>query len=524
MNLINILQTQANKHPVQPALIDTHRGQRRVITFAELEHQSAQVATLLHQSGLRPGDAVLVFQPMSAELYIALGSIFRLGLIAMFLDPGQGKHYIEACCALYPPQAFIASSKAHLLRLTSPALRRIPKKFVIGLPVPGATAWLTARPLPPHPDILVCPDETPALLTFTSGSTGQPKAALRSHGFLLAQHRVLADSLQLTTGQIDLSTMPIVALANLASGVTSLIPQADLRYPGQIDPAPVLAQIQAERVDSTVASPALLARLADDGLARQIKLAGLKKVFTGGAPVFPHLLVRLQQLAPQAEVIAVYGSTEAEPIAKIAATDISSEDHQAMRSGCGLLTGHPVEAIELRILPDRWGKPIGPYSQAEFAAACCATSEVGEIVVSGDHVLSGYLHGQGDAETKFKVGDTIWHRTGDAGYLDAQGRLWLLGRCAARIDDERGRLYPFSVECAVAGQPDVQRGAVVAHRGQRVLLVEFNQPTDTARLATLQKSVSWAGIDCIRVVKEIPVDKRHNAKIDYPALQRLLID
>ena len=522
MNLINILQTQAKKHPTQPALIDTHRGQRRVTTFAQLEHQSAQVATLLHQSGLRPGDGVLVLQPMSAELYIALGAIFRLGLIAMFLDPGQGKEHIEACCALHPPQAFIASSKAHLLRLVSPALRRIPKKFVIGWPVLGAVTWRYARQLSPHPNILACPDDTPALLTFTSGSTGHPKAALRSHGFLLAQHRVLADSLQLTAGQIDLSTMPIVALANLASGVTSLIPQADLRYPGQIDPVPVIAQIQAERVDSTVASPALLARLADYGLAKRIKLAGLKKIFTGGAPVFPQLLERLQQLAPQAEVIAVYGSTEAEPIAKIGATELSSEDKLAMQSGLGLLTGPPVEAIELRILPDRWGEPLNPYSQAEFAAACCATGEVGEIVVSGAHVLSGYLHGQGDTETKFKVGATIWHRTGDAGYLDAQGRLWLLGRCAARIDDEHGRLYPFSVECAVAGQPDVQRGAFVAYHGQRVLLVEFNRPIDAARLTGLQESLSWAGINKIRIVEKIPVDKRHNAKIDYPALRRMV--
>lgn len=524
MNLIHLLQSQSNKHPAQPAFIDTYRRQRRVTTFAELERQSAQIATLLHQSGLRPGDTVLVFQPMSAELYIALGAIFRLGLVAMFLDPGQGRDHIEACCALHPPQALIASSKAHLLRLISPALRRIPKKFVVGWPAPGATLWGRALPLPPHPDVFATCDDTPALLTFTSGSTGQPKAALRTHGFLLAQHRVLADSLRLTAGQIDLSTMPIVTLANLASGVTSLIPQADLRYPGRIDPAPVMAQIQTERVDSTVASPALLARLADYGLSKGIQLPGLKKIFTGGAPVFPRLLDRLRQLAPNAEVVAVYGSTEAEPMAKISAADIALEDRHAMQTGRGLLAGRPVEAICLRVLPDRWGDSIGPYSSVEFAAAGCAAGEIGEIVVSGDHVLTGYLHGQGDTETKFKIDDAIWHRTGDAGYLDSQGRLWLMGRCAARIDDKRGRLYPFAVECAVSGQPDIQRGAVVAHQEQRVLLVEFNRPAGSARVAELKQCLAWAGIDGIRIAKKLPVDKRHNAKIDYPALQRLVGD
>ncbi|MCB0197148.1 MAG: AMP-binding protein [Anaerolineae bacterium] len=524
MNLIHILQSQAQIHPTQPAIIDTYRQQRRVTTFAELEHQSAQMAALLHHSGLRPGDSVLVFLPMSAELYIVLGAIFRLGLIAMFLDPGQGRAHIEACCALHPPQAFIAGSKAHLLRLVSPALRRISRKFVVGLPVPGATSWQQAASLSPQSDVFAADDATPALLTFTSGSTGQPKAALRTHGFLLAQHRVLADSLQLSAGQIDLSTMPIVALANMASGVTSLIPKADLRYPGLIDPAPVIAQMQSERVDSTVASPALLTRLADYGLSQQIHLPGLKKIFTGGAPVFPNLLDRLRQLAPNADVVAVYGSTEAEPMAKISVDAISLDDRHAMQTGCGLLAGLPVEAIQLRILPDRWGKPIGPYTRADFAADCCAPGEFGEIVVSGDHVLTRYLHGQGDIETKFHVGNTIWHRTGDAGYLDAHGRVWLLGRCAARIDDEYGQLYPFSVECAVSSEPDIQRGAVVAHQKRRTLLIECTQPVNAARLAELKQTLHWAAIEDIRIVKNLPLDKRHNAKIDYPALQRQLID
>lgn len=99
-----------------------------------------------------------------------------------------------------------------------------------------------------------------------------------------------------------------------------------------------------------------------------------------------------------------------------------------------------------------------------------------------------------------------------------------MGRCAARIDDQRGRLYPFTVECAVSAQPDVQRGAVVAHRGWRVLLVEFKRPIGAAQVAELMASLAWAGINDIRIVKKLPVDKRHNAKIDYSALQQLVID
>ena len=541
MNITEILRNRAAAQPQAAAIIDAYRSRQRVTTFAELELASARAATLLWRAGLRPGDTVLVFQPMSAELYVALSAIFRLGLIAMFLDPGHGQNYIEICCSLHEPKALIASAKAHLLRFVSPTLRRIPHKFVIGPSLPGAVSWLKAGYLPSHPDIWPCSTETPALITFTSGSTGQPKAACRSHGFLLAQHRVLAQTLRLTAGDLDLTTMPIVALANLASGVTCLIPKADLRYPGAIDPAPVVAQLQTYDVDSAVASPALLSRLAGYCLKRHLILPALRKVFTGGGPVWPRLLNQMQQIAPNAEIVGVYGSTEAEPIATLVQRDLQTIDSQAMLAGQGLLVGRPVGAVNLRIIPDRWGTPLGPYTEAAFAASACSPGEIGEIVVSGAHVLPGYLYGHGNETTKIKVAGTIWHRTGDAGYLDATGRLWLLGRCAARIEDRHGILYPFAVECAVHQHPGVQRAAVVAYQGQRVLVVEPDDPAlsfkhkplgvqsalwtpkiYTDLTESLKKALVWAHIDRIRLCHKIPVDQRHNAKVDYPALYQLL--
>src|SRR5579859_2023113 len=176
MNIAEILQGHAGTHPALPAIIDTHRGRSRSTSFAELDRAAARAASLLWQQGLRPGDAVLVFHPMSVELYVALLAIFRLGLIAMFLDPSAGKEHIERCCALHNPRALIASPRAHLLRIWSSAVRRIPIRFVIGLPVPGAVRWSRLERLPVHEQLIPCSPETPALLTFTSGSTGQPKA------------------------------------------------------------------------------------------------------------------------------------------------------------------------------------------------------------------------------------------------------------------------------------------------------------------------------------------------------------
>jgi acyl-coenzyme A synthetase/AMP-(fatty) acid ligase len=311
MNIAEVLAAQADARPDAVAIIDTPGRHPRFTRFAELERASGCGAALLDASGLRPGDAVLIFQPMSAELYASLIAVFRLGCVAMFLDPSAGRQHIERCCALHAPRALIAGTKAHLLRLVSPALRRIPLKFVLGWPVPGAVRWSRAATLPPRPGVEPCPPGAPALLTFTSGSTGLPKAAVRSHGFLLAQHRALADSLHLTPGDVDLATMPIVLLANLASGVTSLIPDADLRSPGGIDPGPVVAQVRAHRAVSSVASPAFFERLARYCGERRLTLPTFTRLFTGGAPVFPRLLGQMQDMAPGAEVVAVYGSTEA---------------------------------------------------------------------------------------------------------------------------------------------------------------------------------------------------------------------
>ncbi|HEX4948836.1 MAG TPA: AMP-binding protein [Blastocatellia bacterium] len=573
MNIAELFQARVNSNPNDGTIVAFRKHGVGILPLLGMENTSAYYADKLQEAGLQPGDTVLVVHPMSVELYVALLAILRLGLTAMFIDPSAGREHLKRCCALHPPQAFIGSPKAHLLRFVAPALRRIPHKFVIGLPVPGAKvlqwiwpdwmAWLeiigvllyvfalkfgnligirrrrilmTRGHLHPAPEfasaspeeticslhkrqkIVPVADDHPALITFTSGSTGQPKAAVRTHGFLRAQHRVLEKSLSLTAGEIDLTTLPIFVIANLASGVLSVIPSVDLRFPGKIDPAPVVQQIQRMKPHSTAASPAFLERIADYCLRRQIQLISFQKIFTGGAPVFPRLLDKLHKVAPNARIVAVYGSTEAEPMAEIARDEMSDDDLQAMWRGRGLLTGRPVPEIQLRILRKQWGTPITELTQAEFDAACLDVNEPGEIVVTGDHVLSGYLHGQGDEETKFRVGGKVWHRTGDAGYLDTQGRLWLLGRCAAQIADARGTLYPFAVECAASHHPNVQRAALVQWQGRRVLTVELQTPD----LDGLCEDLAWAGIDEIRVLKNIPVDKRHNAKVDYPALLKLL--
>jgi acyl-CoA synthetase (AMP-forming)/AMP-acid ligase II len=364
--------------------------------------------------------------------------------------------------------------------------------------------------------------DTPALLTFTSGSTGQPKAALRTHSFLLAQHRVLEHHFGGQAGEVSLNTMPIFVLADLASGITSLIAAGNLRKPGKIAAGPIIKQIERYQPVRAGASPAFWERITAYCQRQDRQLLQLNFIYTGGAPVFPRLLDSLQQVAPQAELAAIYGSTEAEPIACVTRGELRAEDTSAMLQGKGLLAGTPTPELQLRILREQWGKALAPYSAIAFDADCLHAGLPGEIVVSGKHVLPGYVQGRGDEETKFCVDGTIWHRTGDMGYLDAAGRLWLLGRCAARITDQRGTLYPFTVECAVSSYPAVRRAATATLRGQRILALELDKYLPVPDLDAIRQAIAWAALDAILVYDSLPVDKRHNAKIDYPVLRRLL--
>jgi acyl-CoA synthetase (AMP-forming)/AMP-acid ligase II len=383
--------------------------------------------------------------------------------------------------------------------------------------MPGCISWSRSERLSSALPILPCAVETPALITFTSGSTGLPKAAVRSHGFLLEQHRVLEKALHLLPGTVDMTTLPIFVLANLASGVTSLIPDADLRNPGRIKAGPILRQIKRYHPVSVVASPAFLERVCDFCDASGAVVTGFRRVFTGGAPVFPDHLDRFSALFPGAEMVAVYGSTEAEPIAHIATREMTDDDRSAMISGAGLLAGLPVDECSVRVITPRWGTPLGSMDEDEFAATCLPAGEAGEIVVSGGHVLTGYLNGRGDEETKFRVGKHRWHRTGDSGYFDGKGRLWLMGRSSAVINDGRGELYPFAVECAARQLPGVARAALVGRRGRRILYVQPAKGGE-ADPAAVSKALSWAHLDDVRLLAEIPLDRRHNAKVDYQRL------
>ncbi|MEM1058021.1 MAG: AMP-binding protein, partial [Verrucomicrobiota bacterium] len=192
MNLMEVLSEQAKQASNRPAIIETKSGQDRVLTFAELEAEVIQAAAIMQAAGLKKGDRVLFLQGVSTELYLALLAVFRLGTVAVFVDPSAGWKKLRQATDLASPSAVVAGFKGQFASWLMPELWSCRQRFAVSSKfcLPGFQRLdrrnHAHREIPIEP----CEGDDPALLTFTSGSTGRPKAALRTHDFLLAQHRV----------------------------------------------------------------------------------------------------------------------------------------------------------------------------------------------------------------------------------------------------------------------------------------------------------------------------------------------
>ncbi len=518
MNLVTLLEQRASQHPERPALIDSGGGRDRIATYHELFERTERRAGAFRNMGLTKGQTLMVFQPVSIELYEILLAAFQLGIQVMLVDPSAGRKFLSQCCKRLLPDAFVGSWKAQWLRGWVPELRKISCAVCTQGWFPRSQSWANDAA---RVSIVRVDDETPALITFTSGSTGVPKAAVRTHGFLLAQHAALSKAMHFEEAEVDLITLPVFVLANLASGLTSVLAATDLARPGSPDVTAVSAQCKRFHVTRCAASPAFFEALGE-------KVPQFKKIYTGGAPVFPDLLRNLGKWQPDAEIYSVYGSTEAEPIAHFPANRADAESEAITCDGGGLCSGWVVPELNLAIITNQSGRALGPLSNEELERIVVTPGQAGELIVSGDHVLKGYLAGIGDQETKISTADKVWHRTGDVGWQDERGRLWLLGRAAEKMPyyqaavglPEQAWCYPFAIECAMRAIFPKVRMAALDLNGERTLVVgmELRERQQREIMAASKRF----GIRQLCFLKVLPLDRRHQAKIDYPSLRGLL--
>ena len=476
MNLYHNLQEVSQRVGDSVAIVDEKSSQE--YTYRQLIHDVDSFSTQLHDLGIKSSDRVLILTPMSYELYVALLSLFKLGACAVFVDPSQSADFVNHACYIAKPKAMIATPKALLLKLKFKEIRSIPITLLSSY-LPFYTTLSTQYK---SKEDLIYSDAHDALMSFTSGSTGQPKAIVRSHHFLLRQYKVLQPHIHLKEGAVDLCALPIFLLANLLSGLSSVIADVPLAHPKKISPQKLLESMTNNSVSRVGASPALFEQLTQVAPPNTLTPDAF---YMGGAPVLPSLLHKLYRHYPKTQLHVLYGSSEAEPISSYEYADLSAEIQEKMLQGEGLYVGKVIEEITLKIIDD-------------------------EILVTGGHVVQSYYRGIGDAESKLKMDGKVWHRSGDMGYLDAKGHLWLLGRKSALIVKDDVKIHPFSIEVAMREMTH-KMAALIEHHG-RVLLLSESTKLD----------YHFSGVDEIVHIEKIPLDRRHNAKVDYITLKKLL--
>ena len=498
-NLFSCLRRFAEEAPGRRALI--HRG--KTLAYGEFRIRVERRAAELRRRGIGKGDRIVIFVPMGIDLYEILLAVFAVGAVAVFLDAWADPKRLDYAAQLAEAKAYIAVPKAFLLLLRSRALRRIPVRLLPGFGRRRACGGFVPA---------ACSPDDPALITFTTGSTGVPKAALRSCGFLWAQHEALSASLDVREGDVDLATLPIFALNNIACGVTTLIPDFNPAHPADIDPARIAAEARRAGVTTTAGSPAFYRRLAE--AAREGNpIPTLRALHVGGAAVFPEFAAELSAAFRGTRVIAVYGSTEVEPIASIPCEELASAD-----VALGIPAGKVSPFLDLAVVRLD-AKLEHEMTDEAWRAAQCGKGEAGEICVAGDHVLTTYYRNPEAVRTnKIRVGGRIYHRTGDAGRM-VDGRLYLLGR-ASRVFRTAGGAwcYPALVEHELAGLSSSTAGTVVRASGGRAVLVLESGDPRAAEAEAARLDPSRVPHDDIRVVEHIPRDPRHASKIDYGAL------
>lgn len=501
-NIVSLFVNQATLHPGRLAIADKNG----TITFGELLQSVQSQAAEFERRGLKAGDRVLVFVPMSRELYVQVLALFYMGATAVFMDEWVSIARLNLCCRIANCKGFIAPWKFRwLARFLSSDIRSIPLWF-------KAKASGASSNKPPRTIDATC--ET-ALITFTTGSTGTPKAAKRTHHFLQVQFNALMEKIQPEEGDVDMPVLPIVLMLNLGCGVPSVIANWKSSKPQTLQPEVLWQQMEKAGVNRITSSPYFLLRISQYVNEKKLDTSRFRKLFTGGAPVFPNEASVYKKAFPHTQINIVFGSTEAEPISSIEATDLIALEKTALKKG--LPVGHVHRTAHVRIVVWK-DQTLNIHSEAELDAITLNPGEVGEIVVSGEHVLREYFNNdEALKRNKIFVGNTCWHRTGDSGFLDENNQLFLTGRCKYLRQHNGELLSPFLIENRMQYLPGIVCGTIVYKGDKAIMVVQAQEEQNQQSTRSLLQQAGLA-MDEIVIVSEMPKDKRHFSKIDYEAL------
>lgn len=541
-NVISFLDKHAQLFPQKTALQWVDRRILQVwdgvsnlsheaVTYKELVNKINAFSGGLKNLGIGKGDRVIIFVPLSVELYVTMFAVQRLGAIAVFLDSWARKDHLGVCAKVVDPKAMISFEKAFELCAAVPELANIQIKVVVGPHEKNYAADLESL-LKSATIAEIEPVESndTALITFTTGSSGVPKGANRTHKFLAAQHRALDKELPYNEEDRDLPVFPIFSLNNLAGGVTTILPAIDLAAPSDKDVAIIINQLFSVNISCCTVSPSIFINIAEHCRKNKITLSRLRRVVTGGAPVSKDNVRDFKAIAPAVEILVLYGSTEVEPIAHIEAKEMLRDESKRQ----GVNVGRISEDLEYKFIKI-WRKNVELTAQG-WQEWEVENGKPGELVVSGAHVCENYYNNvEAFKSSKIKESNgKIWHRTGDVGVLDEQGSLWLVGRVHNTIVRANEYLFPVHAEILLKRLDFVRQAAFLGIEDSRLgekacaafSIKEGVKPENVEQYTEAIKSLfseNKIPVDEVRLVSEIPMDPRHHSKVEYSKLRETLI-
>ena len=514
MTIIDKIKDLRKQYPDNTALFDLKTGNK--ITFTQIDTKSDEICRYLIQKGFEKGNKIVVFVPIGIEFYLILTAIFKMGLQAVFIDPYAGIEHINKCCEMISPDGIIGSGKTLLKGFFLKGIRKIGKKinYIKMMEHSEKLSIYEKNKNQKKIQNEKIDGNTPALISFTSGSTGFPKIIMRTHEFLLGQHNVLEKNLKFEKETAVYSSFPIFLLSHMATGTTTFIPDLNWRKPVESDFGNIVKQITENNIQNIILPPAIFENIVKFCKDEKIMLENVQKIYTGGAPVFYSLMKKIKEVFTNAKIIALYGASEAEPISVLNFEDITEEDIENMKNSDGLLAGKIVNEIELKIeelekTPEK-NKILKDNNIEDFSAL------KGEILVKGENVVNGYLNVEKNPNEK-------WHRTGDMGYINSNGQLVLLGRVKGRIQLGEKIYYPFTVETAFSFCKNLKKSVLTSKNNKLYLFAERNPEfkENLSEDSEIKELKEKFGIFKI-IETEIPMDKRHNSKTDYKKLEEIV--
>lgn len=496
----------------------------RKFSFRELSDETHRLSGGLLAWGFEPGDRVVLMVPPSFEFFALCFAFLQCGIAPVLIDPGIGIKNLKKCIGEAEPIGFIGIAKAHAARvLLGWGKSTIKKKITLGPRLFWSGGlFKDIRQTGSAGSQVPCFDARPddlSNISFTSGSTGVPKGVMYTYGNMRQQVDIIRSNFHFEAGEVDLPTFPPFALFNPIAGVSSIIPDMDPTRPAQADPERIIRTIRQFGVTSMFGSPALIDRVGRYGEANQVKLPTLKRVVSAGAPVPAKTLRRFSaMLNPDVQLFTPYGATEAMPVSSIGSHEILKEEIQRRtENGGGVCIGRPLDAVVVKVIRIT-DEPVEVWSDDLEVGP----GEVGEIAVKGKNVTRAYFNREEATRlAKIADGDGFWHRMGDLGYKDVEGKLWFCGRKAHRVRLEGRELYSVQCESIFNKHPLVHRTALVGVGQTAALCVELDKDAASPDREKIKKELlEWAaGNELTKDIRTIlfhpsfPVDIRHNAKI-----------